>query len=173
MSNQLTKAPEQTVALSPLSLLRMNPFSLMKRMSDEMDRMMTNESRGTGNGVAWAPRIEVSQRDGSFIARAELPGMKPDQVKVEIAGDEVVIQGERVDEREVKEGNLSLTELQYGKFYRAIPLPEGAKAGEARAKFENGVLEITVPSPTPDTSRREIPIQSASGDSSGQATRAA
>jgi HSP20 family protein len=173
MSNQLTKASEHTLALSPFSLLRMNPFSLMKRMSEEMDRMITTESRGAGNGIVWAPRIEVSRRDGSFIARAELPGMKPEQVKVEIVGDDIVIQGERADEREVKEDNLSLTELQYGTFYRAIPLPDGANTGEAKAKFENGVLEITVPCPAPNTNRTEIPIQSASGDSSGQTSKAA
>ena len=118
-------------------------------------------NRGEGGKAMWAPAIEVSQSEGKYLIRAELPGMNSKDVKLEITDEAVVLQGERTSEREEKKGNVHLTERQYGHFYRAIPLPEGAKAEEARAKFENGLLEVTVPVQEQKEKRREIPIEAA------------
>jgi HSP20 family protein len=85
-------------------------------------------------------------------------------VKLEITDDAIVIQGERKIEREENRGGMHVTERQYGRFYRAIPLPEGAKAEEARARYESGVLEVIVPTEEQRSKTREIPIQ---GGSSG------
>jgi HSP20 family protein len=175
MNDLTTKTSERFLSLAPAGLMRLNPFSLMRRMSEEMDRVAGEFgfSRGAGNGLVWAPAIEVSQRDGAFVARAELPGLTPDQVKVEIAGDEVVIQGERVEEREADRNRVHLTERQYGRFYRAIPLPDGAKANDAKATFENGVLEIAVPFEAKQTNRTTVPIQTGSTESAKSADKAA
>jgi HSP20 family protein len=88
-------------------------------------------------------------------------------VKLEITDDAIVLEGERKDEREENRGGLHVTERRYGRFYRAIPLPDGAKTDDARAKFENGVLEVTVPTEQPKSKRREIPIQGASQATKG------
>src|SRR6185295_1138195 len=90
------------------------------------------------------------------------PGLHPDDVKLEITDDAIVLEGERKGEREENKGGLHVTERRYGRFYRAIPLPEGAKTDDARAKFENGVLEVTVPIELLKSKRREIPIQGGS-----------
>jgi HSP20 family protein len=139
---------------------------MMRRMSEEFDRML-----GEGNGSqqiekAWAPAIEVREDNGNYTVRAELPGLKPDDVKLEITEDAIVLQGERREEHEENKGGVHLTERRYGRFYRAIPLPDGAKTEEARARFENGVLEVTVPTEQQKNKRREIPIQAASEQSS-------
>jgi len=138
-------------------------------MSEELDRTF-GESRGREHGDgAWTPAVEIMQRDGNYVVRAELPGLKPEEVKLEVADDAIVLEGERKDEREETKGGLHVTERRYGRFYRAILLPEGAKPEEAKAKFENGVLEVTVPTEEQKPKRREIPIQGGSQSTAGAA----
>jgi HSP20 family protein len=148
----------------------MNPFTLMRRMSEELDRAFS-ESGGRDQGeMVWAPPIEVTQQDGNYVVRAEIPGINANDVKLEITDDAVVIQGERKSEHEEKKGGMHLTERRYGRFYRAIPLPEGAKVDQVRAKCEDGVLEVIVPTEEQRHKAREIPIQggtSGSGEQSG------
>src|SRR5258706_16337605 len=81
--------------------------------------------------------------------------------------DAIVLEGERKCEHEENKGGVHITERRYGRFYRAIPLPEGAKTDQAQAKFENGVLEVEVPVEQPKEQRRQIPIQSATQATSG------
>jgi HSP20 family protein len=142
---------------------RMNPFSVMRRMTEELDRVF-----GEGDGrelreVVWAPTIEVLQRDGNYVVRAELPGLNAKDVKVTLTDDAIVLQGERKVDHEEKRGGVRISEHRYGRFYREIPIPDGAKAEEAHAKFENGVLEIAVPMDEERNKRREIPIESSAG----------
>ncbi len=162
---------------TPAEFFRMNPFSLMRRMTEEFDRAFGEQGGRESEERGWMPAIEVNHKDGNYVVSAELPGVKPDDVKLEIADDAVVIQGERKIKREETKGGVHVTERRYGRFYRAVPLPEGAKTDEARANFENGVLEVTVPTPEQRSKRREIPIQGESKRSSekpgGTAGRAA
>ena len=115
--------------------------------------------RDSGNKAGWSPAIEVTERDGKYNVRAELPGLSPDDVKVEVVNDSLVIQGERKVEREEKDGGVQRTERQYGLFYRSIPLPEGADLEHANAKFQNGMLEVTIPVPQQKQNRLPIRIE--------------
>jgi len=150
--------------LSPADLFRANPFSLFRRMTAELDRLASGDVSGRGNEPrTWMPAIEVEQREGNYMIRAELPGLKPDDVNVEITDDAIVISGERKEERDVKRGGVHVTERHYGQFYRSIPMPEGAKPDQVKARFENGVLEITVPAQQEAPSgRRQIKVESGS-----------
>jgi HSP20 family protein len=155
--------------LTPGSLLRMNPFSLMTKMTEEMVRVFGEIASNRGNGggeTMWAPAIEVSERDGKYVIHAELAGVKPEAVKLEVTEDGIVLEGEREVQREEDKGGIHLTEREYGHFYRSIPLPEGANIEQARAKFENGVLEITVPVPEQKNKPRQIPIETTTAASS-------
>ena len=149
--------------IPPGDFFRMSPFSLMRRMSEEMDRVMGEFglNRADTATAAWAPTIEVSQTDGKYQVRAELPGVNSADVKLEITDEAVILEGERKVETQENKGGVQVTERQYGRFYRAIPLPEGAKVDEAKAKFENGVLEVTVPVQAQKENRRQIQIDSA------------
>jgi HSP20 family protein len=164
------------LSLSPFELFLTNPFSVMRRMTDEMDRAFAEFSGSNGDANLWTPAIEVSQRDGQFVVQAELPGLKPEDVKVEVADDALVIEGERKCEREEDQGGVHRTERRYGRFYRLIPLPEGVNAEQARARFENGVLEVDIPVAQQQSDRRQIPVQPSSpsvgsaGTSSGTAS---
>jgi HSP20 family protein len=157
---------------TPTDLFRMTPFSLMRRITDEMDRAYHELTTNPRNAATWAPAVEVSERDGKYVVRAELPGVKPADVKLEMTDEALVIEGERKSENQETEtkGGVHLTERQYGRFYRSIPVPEGVNIEEARARFENGVLEVTVPVREQRTRRREIPIEApSSAASSGKA----
>jgi HSP20 family protein len=157
--------------IAPMDFFRMNPFSLMRRMTEEMDRVFGDGglARESAGDVLWSPAVEVSEREGNYVVRAELPGLKPEDVKLEIENDALVLQGERQCEQEEEEGGVHRTEIRYGRFYRSIPLPEGANIEQARAKFENGVLEVTVPVPEQQTQRKQIPIQTSSAASANAA----
>jgi HSP20 family protein len=98
---------------------------------------------------------------------AELPGIKSDDVKVEIANDALIIQGERRSQHEEGSGANYRSERRYGSFYREIPLPEGANADQAKAQFRDGVLEISIPVPQQASQRRQIPV-SAGGTGTAQ-----
>lgn len=117
---------------------------------------------------AWTPVIEVSEREGNFIIHAELPGLQPEDVKVEISKEGLVIQGERKSVEEQNRGGVYRSERRYGRFYRVVPLPENVSPDQVKAKFQHGVLEITAPVTQTQPDRREIPIQTDSGAGSPQ-----
>ena len=147
--------------ISPQEFFNSNPFSLMRRMTEEMDRAFQGFGMqgGERGRAGWLPTIEVFERDGKYNVRAELPGLSPNDVKVEVADNALVIQGERKMEHEENDRGTHRTERQYGSFYRSIPLPEGADVEHANAKFKDGMLEVTVPVPKQSQQPRSIPIE--------------
>ena len=149
MANQNMEATKQadkkpaSLSVMPFDLIFMNPFSVMRRMTEEMDRAFQTSNSANGGSALWAPAVEVSQTDSQYVVRAELPGLKPDDVQIEVTEDGLVLSGERTFERDLDKGGTHRTEIRYGRFYRVIPLPDGATVDQAKAKFENGVLEVT------------------------------
>jgi HSP20 family protein len=140
-----------------------SPFRSLQRMADEVDRIF--EGFGFGNrwgrslwpesgAQLWAPDVEVFQKNNELTIRADLPGLKREDVTVEITDHEVRIQGERKHEHEEEREGFYRSERAYGSFSRVISLPEGAMADQARASFKDGVLEITMPTPPSVKGRR-------------------
>jgi HSP20 family protein len=143
------------------------PFSMMNRFAEEMERMFEDFGLGrswlrAGMGemgqAIWSPQVEIFERGGQFIVRADLPGLTKDDVKVDITDEALTIQGERKQEHEEDREGWHRSERSYGSFYRSIPLPEGIKADEAKANFRDGVLEISIPAPQREGRRRQIDI---------------
>ena len=95
--------------------------------------------------AVWMPDVEVFQRDNRLIVRADLPGLKKDDVKVHVEENTLIIEGERKEESEVKREGFYRSERSYGSFYRGLPLPEGVKADQVDAVFKDGVLEVAMP----------------------------
>jgi HSP20 family protein len=157
-----------------------NPFTLMRRMAEDMDRLFqdfgfANALPGISSAAAsrdpwrqalrsfaqgWAPQIETFRRGDRLIIRADLPGLKREDVKVEVDGDMLAISGERRSEREDSRDDYYRSERNYGQFYRAVPLPEGANADDINASFRDGVLEISLAAPRNSAAarRREIRV---------------
>lgn len=140
--------------------LAATPFALMRRFSEEMNNLFQDFGIGrdwltpsVGTDLPeglWSPEVEVFEKDGELVVRADLPGLTRDDVKVELADDGVTIEGERKSEHEEKGEGFYRSERSYGKFYRRVPLPEGVKTQNAHANFRNGVLEITMPAAKPE-----------------------
>ena len=145
--------------MRPSELLHANPFALMRRMTEEMDRWF--EGRWPGGEVSpWTPTVEVTEHEGNLEVIADLPGINENDVKVEVTDEGLAIQGERKREREEKGERYYRSERSYGQFYRLIPLPENANLDQARAEFRNGELRISIPVPERKPSARQIPISS-------------
>ena len=142
------------------------PFSMMRRLSEEMDRWFEGLSGGrpalfdygAGGGARpatlWSPQIVVREREGKLVISADLPGVKREDLNVEIEPDAIVIRGERRETTSSNERGLYRSERMYGSFYRQIPLPEGANTQNAQATFRDGVLEIEIDVPKKAGSRR-------------------
>jgi HSP20 family protein len=151
-----------SLMLDPLGFFDDNPFSLLRRMQREINRAFPQSGSNSDTALsAWAPPVEVSYNDGNLIISAELPGLSENDVKVEVNNDVLSIEGERKVEEEKTEGGVHLTERRYGRFYRAIALPDGADVQNAKADFQNGVLRITVPVQQTQQNQHQIPIQAA------------
>jgi HSP20 family protein len=146
-----------------------SPFTLLRRMTEEIDRTLGESgARGGGSETLWAPAIEVNQQKGKYTVRAELPGLKADEVKIEVTDDALILEGERKFEQEENTAGVRRTERMYGRFYRVIPLPEGANTAEARASFQDGVLEVTVPVTERQGNRRQLTVESGAKENSGR-----
>ena len=153
------------------------PFEWMDRMTEEMDRMFDRMSRdlgfrrsplsrglfGSGRQGVWSPRVEAFHKGDRFIVRAELPGLKKDDVQVELADDALTIRGERREEHEEEHEGYYHSEREYGQFQRTIPLPEGVIGESAQASFRDGVLEVRMQAAPSEANRgRRLEITDAS-----------
>ena len=162
------------------------PFSIMRRISDEMDRFFENFGMGRslmsggesgqwgeqGHGghnqpSMWSPHVEVSERDGKLLIQADLPGMKREDISVQVEHDAIVIQGERKAHQTSDQGGYYRSERSYGSFFRTIPLPEGTNADSAQASFRDGVLEIELDAPREQQRGRRLEIREGGTGSAG------
>ena len=143
------------------SLLRLDPFRAMRTwepfnelrtMQSDMDslfgRFLGAERAGEGENFGlWLPSIESYKKEGKLFIKAELPGVDAKDLDLNVTDRELVIRGERKAEKDEKEKDYTYREISYGSFERRFLLPEGIKTDKLKAKFNNGILEISVPAP--------------------------
>jgi HSP20 family protein len=152
----------------PFDIFDVGPFSLMRRMQEDMNRIFGNiwnprhhwpSFWGEGERSEWMPAVEAFHRGNEFVVRADVPGLTRDDLSVEIGDDALTIQGERKYDREEEREGVFTSERGYGTFRRVIPLPEGAVSESAKANFKDGVLEIVIQAPSQEVRRgRRIEI---------------
>jgi HSP20 family protein len=124
-----------------------DPLSEMNRM---LDRMSSTPTRWWQNGeearqlTEWAPSIDVLTKDGNLVVRAELPGVKQEDVDITLHDRVLTISGERKAEQEEERGGYYVRERRYGSFSRSLTLPEGIDESKVHARYDDGVLEVTV-----------------------------
>ena len=95
----------------------------------------------------WAPAIDVLEREGNVVVRADVPGVKPDDIDITLDDDVLTIRGSRKEESEVKDEDYYRSERSFGEFRRSIRVPKGTKPEDIKATFKDGVLEVTAPKP--------------------------
>ncbi|NWG75368.1 MAG: Hsp20/alpha crystallin family protein [Rubrivivax sp.] len=91
----------------------------------------------------WYPHVESYQKNGSYVIKADLAGVKAKDIQVMVEGDSLIIQGERKMDRETKKRDFRKREVFYGTFQRSVPMPPGLSANDIKAKYHDGVLEIS------------------------------
>ena len=135
---------------------------MLARVSDEFDSMFgrVGLDRPMFEPVPsmWSPEMEIITKAHELLVKVDMPGIKKDEVTVEIADDHLVLRGERKQEKEEKKDGFFKTERTYGSFFRMVPLPEGVKSEGAKAIMHDGVLEITVPMVQVEEKRRTLAI---------------
>jgi HSP20 family protein len=148
-----------------------DPFALMRAMTSELDRLFEGfdgpafqppffRARPPVVPANWIPEIEVFEKDNRLVTKVDLPGMKKEDVKVEVTDGHLTISGERKSNVEEKKDQFYRSERQYGSFYRAVPLPDGIKLEDVKATFAEGVLEVSIPLPVaPESKVRKVEIQ--------------
>lgn len=144
------------------------PFSLMRQMTSELDRLFGDwssfrlpsfDSIARANAGQWLPTIEVVSTGNALVTRVDLPGMKKEDVSVEVDDGRLTLSGERRRQHEEKQDDVLRSECQYGSFYRSVPLPAGAQIDKIAATFADGVLEVTVPVEVKKVAGKKVPIE--------------
>ena len=108
--------------------------------------------------MGWAPAIEVFEKEDKFVVKAEIPGMKEEDVDISVVGDTLTIKGERKAESEVKEEDYYCCERSYGSFSRSIAVPSNVDAAKIEASYEDGVLEVSLPK-APEVKPKKIAVK--------------
>lgn len=129
------------------NLIRWEPVREMMTLREAMDRLFDDAfTRPLSLRDGWsAPAIDMYQTDDDIVVKAALPGIKPDEVQINITGEVLHIKGETRHEEEKKEKAWHMREQRWGAFERSVMLPTDVVADKARAEFENGILTITLP----------------------------
>ncbi|MCY0867233.1 MAG: Hsp20/alpha crystallin family protein [Aquificaceae bacterium] len=126
-------------------LMLWSPFAEIERIRREFDRLMEELMPREEGERVFAPVVDVYETDQELVVKAELPGVKKENVEVTIRDNALHIRGEKKEEKEEKTETYHRVERVYGKFERVIPLPTDVKVEAAKAEFKDGVLEIRIP----------------------------
>ena len=133
-----------------MALVRWEPMRELNTLQTEMNRLFNSffdEGGRNGERRRWAPAVDLVEREDSLVLRADLPGLKEEDVHIEVRDNVLTISGERRAEFEDSEQGYYRIERAFGSFSRSLTLPEGVDSDKIDASFENGVLEVKIPKP--------------------------
>jgi HSP20 family protein len=153
------------------TLVRFDPIRELDGLQSDMNRLFDGFFNGrAGNGVGgrrWIPAMDLAETDEHLVLRADLPGLREDDVNIEIKDRVLTISGERRSEHEDKGEGFHRVERAYGGFSRSLNLPDGIDADDVSASFDRGVLEVKIPKPA---ERKPHRVQIGRGTVEGQGT---
>lgn len=140
----------------------------LESLQDDMNRLFDHLYSGAevyttdwDKKLPSAPSINISEDEKSIKIIAELAGMDPEQINVEVSDGFLTLKGEKKEEKSEEEKNYVRREISYGSFFRSVPLPQSADGKKAEASFKNGVLTITVPKKANTVQPVKLPIKKA------------
>ncbi|HXG50178.1 MAG TPA: Hsp20/alpha crystallin family protein [candidate division Zixibacteria bacterium] len=149
------------------ALIRWDPFrelaSWHRDIDELFDRLFSFDRGGISSLAAWMPAVESFTKDGQYVIRVDLPGVDPKDMEVSVLENRLTVRGERKASKEVDRAGYRYTEASYGKFERTLSLPEGVDRDKIAAKYEHGVLEISIPLPAGAVAKK-VPIEIAGGE---------
>lgn len=156
-------APATPVTFEPTTtaatkLRRRDPFEMIESFQEEMARRwgqtwpfggwpLTRRATTSEGATMWTPRVDVFEKDGDLVVKAEAPGMKKEDIEITLDAGMLVMRGHKHAEEEVKEEDYYRMEQRYGSFYRRLALPFETTAEAITATYADGILEIRIPKP--------------------------
>jgi len=130
-------------------LTRWDPFKEMKELQDRLSSLFTHSPLPRGDGkeetmtvAQWSPLVDISEDEKEYLIRAELPGLRREDVKVTVENGVLSISGERKYEKEEQNRKFHRIERAFGSFVRIFAIPDGADAAKVTAEFKDGVLSV-------------------------------
>ncbi len=135
-----------------MRLIRLDPWRDFGSLQDRVNKMFgdtlrtlypqENEELERG---AWAPAVDIHETDDGYVVKADLPGMKKEDIQIDLKDSTLQIKGEKKFEEEASRDNYIRTERAYGTFVRSFSLPHNIDAGKIKASYKDGVLELALP----------------------------
>lgn len=141
------------------------------RFTHEIDRMFDefwypSFFRRGRQAQMWSPQVDVMEKEGELVVKADLPGIRREDLSVEVTEGMLTLRGERRQEEEREDEGFYRMERSYGTFLRTIPVPAGIDPEQVKARFRDGVLEIRMPMQKQMERARQIEIQEGPGGES-------
>lgn len=141
-----------------MAMQRWEPFADLRKLENRFARLWSRVPPFFGEGVEeWSVPLDIREQDGNLVVEASIPGMKPEEIDVEIEADVLTIKGETRTEKEEKKKGYLLKERSEGSFYRTIRLPEGVDGDSAESNYADGVLTVTMPK-KPTTTAKKVTV---------------
>ena len=150
----------RSLEVEQIALIRWEPARELQSLQHEVNRLFGtyfDSPAGVGNGGAlsrWIPPMDLLEEGDNYVLRADLPGVREDQVKVELEDGVLTISGQRESEHEERKQGVYRIERASGAFSRSLTLPKGVDADAVEARFDKGVLEVRIPKPEERKPRR-------------------
>lgn len=151
-----------------MAIVRWDPGRELDTLQGEMNRLFdgffgrANAAPGAGATRRWVPAMDLVETDDSLVLRADLPGVKRDEIEIEVKDGVLTVSGQRRAEHEDKREGYHRVERSFGRFSRSLGLPKGVSADSVGATFEDGVLEVTMPKPV-EVQPTRVEVRAAEG----------
>jgi HSP20 family protein len=160
-----------------LDINRWDPFQEMMSLREAMNRLMeesfllpsrtlgtigqeSSQLAARGTRQIGTPALDIQEQDDAFTVQASLPGVRPEDARIEVRGNQITLSGQTQQEQEAERGNYLVRERRIGQFYRTFTLPTGVNSDAAEASYANGILTLRLPK-SEATRARQIPIRAA------------
>ena len=153
-----------------MAIVRFDPFRELDRLQNEVNRLFEGYTQapeqrsngGGGNGPLttarlWSPAVDVAENQNEIVLRAELPGMKQEDIDIELTGDTLTLRGDRKFENEERREDFVRVERAYGRFQRSFTLGVPVQHDQVKASYRDGVLEVHLPK-SEDTKPRKVQV---------------
>ena len=141
-----------------MTLVRWKPSRSLISLPREMDRLFDDFGLNFRDfDTVWSPRVDLAESEDGYEVKAELPGLKKEEIKVEVHDQVLTLAGEKKNEEKSDTKNYHRVERNYGRFERSFRLPKEVKSDEIKAKYKNGILTIDIPK-SEETKPKEISV---------------
>jgi HSP20 family protein len=128
-----------------MTLVRFNPMRHLAALPLDVESFFENYGLGLGRDTVWNPSVDIVETDEAYELKAEIPGLKKEDIQVSLEDGLLTIRGEKKEETETRKKNYHTVERVFGKFERSFRLPENARGDSIHARYDNGVLSIDIP----------------------------